>query len=127
VRSPLVPLVAVVVGAATAAVGTTAHLVQVRVGSVWLPVGVALALALTGAAEVWLGAWSRSRAALVVCGVTWLVMCLLFAVPRPEGDLLLGATARGYAWLVLGAALPGLVAFLPSTVPYARPRSPVGR
>lgn len=112
-------VVAVLVGAVTAVLGSAVHLLTVRVGAGGalpaFPVGVALALTLTATAQVWLGAWSGWRPALAVSGAAWLLVCLALSSPRPEGDLLVAGTARGYTWLVVGSVLPAVVAFLPST------------
>lgn len=118
--------VAVVVGASTAVLGTVAHLGVLPVGagpggSLRLPTGVLLALVLTACAHLWLGAWSGSRVAMGVCGVAWFAVCVAATVPRPEGDLLLPTSTRGYAWLFLGVLVPVVIAFLPVTAP-SRPR-----
>jgi hypothetical protein len=80
-----------------------------------LPLGLLVALCLCLAAFVASGLLLRSRAAAVVAASGWLVSVGLLSMQRPEGDLIVPATALGYCWLLVGT----LVAGLSLAVPYA--------
>jgi hypothetical protein len=77
-----------------------------RVGDVLLSVGVALAVVGNVCVAVfvrWLTG-TRSGAAIVLLG--WVPTVLGLAASRPEGDLLVPATATGYLFLILGLLAP---------------------
>ncbi len=78
-------------------------LLPLRIGSVAAPLSIpaavignvglpALAYRLTG---------SRALASLPV--LIWVAVVALASIPRPEGDLILGGTWRGVAFILLGA------------------------
>jgi hypothetical protein len=81
-----------------------------------LPVGLVVALAMSagvfGTAGLLLG---RRGAAAAAIG--WVLPVLVLSSRRPEGDLVVPATATGYAWLLGGMAL----AVAGVVVPYPRP------
>jgi len=91
-------------GAAAGVLGSFVHPLRVA----GLPGGLLLALALCvtviGAAGLLVG--SRSGAGAAAVG--WLVMVLLFAAPRAEGDLVVAGDPAGYLWLFGGTLAAGL-------------------
>jgi hypothetical protein len=62
---------------------------------------LALCLSIFAFARVMTG--SRSGAAAAVAG--WGLSVLLLSTPRAEGDLIIGGTPLGYAWLIAGAVV----------------------
>ncbi|KQX65610.1 hypothetical protein [Angustibacter sp. Root456] len=69
------------------------------------PVGVAVAVGLTAAVALLLRAWGVGPVARAAGLLTWLVVTFAAALRRPEGDVLVPANARGYAFLVVGFAV----------------------
>jgi hypothetical protein len=80
-----------------------------------LPVGLLVALSLCLAVFLWAGLLLRSRGAAGVATAGWLVTVGLMSMQRPEGDLIVPATALGYCWLLVGI----MVAGCSLAVPYA--------
>ena len=74
-----------------------------------------------------------SAAVFVTCGlllgrpgaaaaaIGWLGAVLLMSSRRPEGDLVVPATATGYAWLLVGTLLAGVCVALPYSSGRGRP------
>ncbi|HKG51828.1 MAG TPA: hypothetical protein VKB14_15435 [Actinomycetales bacterium] len=87
-------------GAATALLGTYAHLVVVGSGR-W-PAGVLLALLLTASVALTVRALPLPPGAAGGLVIGWLVVVFFAMSRRPEGDLLLVQNGRGLAWLGLG-------------------------
>lgn len=79
------------------------------------PVGEAVALGLTAAVLVTAGLATGSRAAAALAAAAWLVAVAPLSAQRPEGDLVVPATAYGYVWLFGGL----LVATVSVALPYA--------
>ncbi|MEO3812002.1 DUF6113 family protein [Sphaerisporangium sp. B11E5] len=78
-----------------------------------VPIGLCLALfgLLYGA-----GRLMASKLGAFVPGMGWMLVALLFAVQRPEGDLVIAANAAGYWYLLAGVvALVAAVLLIPST------------
>lgn len=75
-----------------------------------LPTGLLAGLGLLGAVLVTAGTLTRSRGGVLVAGGGWLLTVLLLAAPRPEGDLIVPGTGLGYAWLLGGMVVVGLLA-----------------
>ncbi|MCL1868840.1 MAG: hypothetical protein FWF90_00290 [Promicromonosporaceae bacterium] len=110
-----IAVVAILLGAAVAALGTATQ------RTLWhdLPVGLVIALALTLSAGVLARAWS-GLPALAGAAVGWVVMVELMSLPGSGGDVLVtDPTAgiplawAGIAWTYGGVVLLGVVAFLP--------------
>jgi hypothetical protein len=102
---------AVVAGAVAGLLGSFVHpLTVLRV-----PVGLLLALGLSAGVFVTAGLL-RGRPAAVAAAVGWVTVVLLLASPRPEGDLVVPASATGYGWLFGGTLLAGCCV----AVPYQR-------
>ncbi len=81
------------------------------------PVGLLLALGLSAAVFV-TGGLLLGRPPVVAAAAGWVAVVLLLASPRPEGDLVVPASATGYGWLLGGT----LVALGCVALPY--PRAP---
>ncbi|MFJ5923239.1 DUF6113 family protein [Kitasatospora sp. NPDC092948] len=101
------------------------------VQALWPPVGVLLALlACAGLFYGGLRATGTKLGAAVPLAGWFLVLAVLLA-PRPEGDLVLSATATAYAYLFGGSLLGVVCATLPTRsgflfgVPAPEPRRPV--
>jgi hypothetical protein len=114
-RRVIYPVLALLVGAVVAALGTATQ------RTIWsgLPLGLVIALALTASAAVMCRAWS-GHLALAAAAVGWVVMVQLMALPGSGGDVLITDPAAairfpwsGLAWSYAGAALFVVVALLP--------------
>jgi hypothetical protein len=81
----------------------------------WLPVGLLVRLGLCLAVFMAAGLLLGSRSAAAVAAFGWLGAVVVMLPQRPEGDLIVPATALGYSWLLFGT----LVACLSLGVPYA--------
>lgn len=115
----LATLALTVAGAGVGVVGAFLQGRSVEIGGVGLPVGILLALCATVAVFVLAGAAVGNRLGVVGPGIGWVVAVLMLATRRPEGDLVLPATATGYAYLLGGAIAVGLVVAFPFGVPGA--------
>jgi hypothetical protein len=81
-----------------------------------LPAGVAAALLAEGGVVAAAGVWNAARSAALLPAIGWVVSVLVFATPRPKGDLIIAPTHAGYAYL-----LGGLILFVAlSLLPYER-------
>jgi N-acetyl-1-D-myo-inositol-2-amino-2-deoxy-alpha-D-glucopyranoside deacetylase len=78
-----------------------------------LPYGLLLGLALTGSLVATGGLVTRSRSGALVATAGWLLAVGTMSLPRPEGDLIVPATALGYAWLLGGTLVAGLAMAVP--------------
>ena len=78
-----------------------------------LPVGLLVALCLCLVVFVASGLLLSSRAAAVVATGGWLVSVGVLSMKRPEGDLIVPATALGYSWLLVGTLVAGLSLVVP--------------
>ena len=96
-------------GAVAGMLGSFVH----PLGVAGLPAGLLLALALSVTVVRCAGLLVVSRSGAAAAGVGWLVMVLLLAAPRPEGDLVVAGNSAGYAWLVAGTLIVGLAIGLP--------------
>jgi hypothetical protein len=83
--------------------GLGAFAYEVRVHGV--PAGVALALSAQGGVIAAAGVWNAARSAAVLPLLGWVVSVLVFATPRPEGDVIIAPTHLGYAYLLGGVIL----------------------
>jgi hypothetical protein len=94
---------AVVVGAVTGVLGAFVHQ-QVLVLGAALPVGLVLApLIQIGGLR-----WARDldgRTGPWICSAGWVVAVLVLSLPRLSGDIVIPATAVGYAFLAVGLAV----------------------
>jgi len=103
-RTSLAYVGAVVLGAAVGLTAAFTHATTVDAVGARLPLGIVVALAASGglfaAAGVLLG-----RAGAALCAGGWLVTVLLMAAQRPEGDLVVTASASGWALIVGGVLL----------------------
>jgi hypothetical protein len=90
-------------GAATALLGTYAHLLVVG-GGRW-PAGLLLALLLTASVALTVRALPLPDGAAGALVVGWLVVVVLAMSRRREGDLLVVQNGRGLAWLGLGVVV----------------------
>lgn len=70
----------------------------------WLPVGLLVGFALTAAVVVTSGLL-LGRPGAAAAAVGWLVVVLVLAAQRPEGDLVVPASGLGYTWLLGGTLL----------------------
>ncbi len=104
--------------------GAFVHSMSVRMLGVSAPLGLLPALGGIGALLVTTGTVLRSRLPLLAPAAGWALAVFPMAVPRPEGDLVVAATAAGYLFLLGGAVLIGACL----TLPYDRgpPRRVVG-
>ncbi len=111
-RAVLASLAGVLVAAATGALaGLAGSLLCLSIP------GLVLGLALTVAAAV-LSAAHLGRPGSGSALVGWLLVVLTASLGRPEGDVVIPASGLGYAWLLGGTVLSGLVVGLgPLAVP----------
>ncbi len=109
-------VLAALAGAVAGVLGSFAHPDEVAA----LPVGLLLGLGLSVAVFVTSGLLlGRAGAAAAAAG--WLGTVLLMSSRRPEGDLVVPATATGYAWLLVGTLLAGVCIALPYSSGPGRP------
>lgn len=80
-----------------------------------LPLGLLLAAALSAAVFVTSGLAAGRPGAVAAAG-GWLLVVLLLASQRPEGDLVVPGSTEGYLWLLGGMLVAGAC-----TVPRYRP------
>jgi hypothetical protein len=80
-----------------------------------LPLGLLVAWALSAAVFVTCGL-ALGRPGAVAAAVGWLLVVLLLASQRPEGDLVVPGSTEGYLWLLGGMLVAGAC-----TVPSYRP------
>jgi hypothetical protein len=111
----------VAVGAVELAV-VESFLVPLRAGTVPLPVSVLLAVVGNVALTRLMWRACRHRGAAAAPVVAWLVVVLVLAARRQEGDLVVPGTATGLAFLLLGT-VAGAFALGQVVVPAPRPRS----
>lgn len=102
-RLPLT-IPALLVGALTGTVGSLVH--RAQTGPV--PTGLILALVLTTAGAVGARALVGGRWGGAAAAVGWFVPVLVFATPRPEGDLLVATGTESTLWLLGGTVLQAL-------------------
>ena len=101
-----------------------AVLTMLRLGDVPVPLGLLLAVAV--GPLCWLGgSWVPSRYAVAGPAVLWALLVLPLMTVRREGDLIITGSARGVAFLALGA-LSSVVA-IAGWVPRATPGGPDSR
>jgi hypothetical protein len=95
--------VAALLGAAVSTLAMVAHRDAVRLGDVLVPWGLVLAVlgsVLPSLALVTLGA---SRAAIGAYGAGWCLVMLVLVGGRSEGDYVVAADVRGWAFLVVAS------------------------
>jgi hypothetical protein len=78
-------------------------LVPLRIGSVPVPIVVPLAMAGNILLARLAGRWTGSVAGAAVPPVLWLVVVVVLALPRAEGDLIVPGTLTGLVFLFAGA------------------------
>jgi hypothetical protein len=78
-------------------------LVPLRIGSVPVPIVVPLAMAGNILLARLSGRWTGSVAGAAVPPVLWLVVVIVLALPRAEGDLIVPGTLTGLVFLFAGA------------------------
>jgi uncharacterized protein DUF6113 len=100
------------IGFLTGGLGAFAYAIRVH----GVPIGVAAALASIGAVVYAAGVWNASRSAAALPALGWVATVLIFSSERPEGDVIIAATHIGYAYLLGGLIVLGLV----SAMPYER-------
>jgi hypothetical protein len=71
-----------------------------------VPFGMLVALALSAAVFVTCGL-VLGRPGAVAAAAGWVVVVLLLATQRPEGDLVVAGSAEGYLWLLGGTLVAG--------------------
>ena len=108
----LVP--AALAGAVAGLLGSFVHALE----PAGLPVGLLLARALSAAVFVTCGL-ALGRPGAVAAAGGWLLVVLLLASQRPEGDLVVPGSTVGYLWLLGGMLVAGAC-----TVPRYRPTAP---
>lgn len=113
-------LVAGALGIGVGLLGALAHSMSVRMLGLSLPVGLLPALAGLAGLLVGTGTILRSRLVLLAPAAGWALAVFPLAVPRPEGDLVVAASASGYVFLLGGAVLIGACL----TLPYDGDRAP---
>lgn len=118
VQRPVPVVVAICAGLAALgfAVGIAAafaHAKTVEAG-VGLPLGLLVALGALAGVALCAGLLTRSRVGVGVVALGWVVSVVVFTTPRAEGDIIVAATAIGYAYLFGGV----LVLSALSVVPY---------
>jgi hypothetical protein len=96
----LVP--AVLAGAVAGLLGSFVHALE----PAGLPVGLLVAGALSAAVFVTCGL-ALGRPGAVTAAGGWLVVVLLLASQRPEGDLVVPGSTDGYLWLLGGMLVAG--------------------
>lgn len=96
-------VLAVVAGAVAGVLGSCAQ--QVVAGPARLPVGLLLAVGLLASVAVLVTAALTSPWAGAGLAVGWFAVVVLAGTRRREGDLLVPADARGYGFLLAGAAV----------------------
>jgi hypothetical protein len=77
------------------------------------PLGLIVSLLAEGSVVVAAGINCRSRFAAALPAAAWVVTALLGAIERPEGDVVIPADNLGYAYLLGGLVLLGLLALMP--------------
>jgi hypothetical protein len=77
------------------------------------PLGLVVSLLAEGSVVVAAGIHTRSRIGAGLPAGAWVVTALLGAIERPEGDVVITADGLGYAYLLGGLVLMGLLALLP--------------
>ncbi len=108
----LVP--AALAGAAAGLLGSFVHALE----PAGLPLGLLLAGALSAAVFVTCGL-ALGRPGAVAAAGGWLLVVLLLASQRPEGDLVVPGSTGGYLWLLGGMVVAGAC-----TVPRYRSMAP---
>ena len=111
-RTLLELTLALVLGAAAGLLGSYAQ--QYVVGSARWPVGVLLALGLTAATAAAVRTSRTERWACVAAAVGWFAVVAAAASRRREGDLIVPGDGRGWAFLLGGALVLGIVIALPA-------------
>lgn len=96
----LVPAVAA--GAVAGLLGSFVHALE----PAGVPLGLVVAFGLSAAVFVTCGLF-LGRAGAVAAAGGWLVVVLLLATQRPEGDLVVTGSAEGYLWLLGGTVVAG--------------------
>ncbi|HEY2831154.1 MAG TPA: DUF6113 family protein [Sporichthyaceae bacterium] len=77
------------------------------------PVGLLVSLLAEGSVAFAAGVHTRSRFGAALPVLAWVAATLLGATERPEGDLVIPADSLGYAYLLGGLVLLGLLTLLP--------------
>jgi hypothetical protein len=77
------------------------------------PIGLLVGLLAEASVVVAAGVGTRSRMGAGLPALGWVISALLGANPRPEGDVLISADGLGYAYLLGGLVLLGLLTLLP--------------
>jgi hypothetical protein len=99
---------AVFAGAGAGLLGSFVHPLSV----LGAPVGLLLALGLSAGVFV-TGGLLLGRPTAVAAALGWVAVLLLLSSPRPEGDLVVPASATGYGWLLGGSLLAACCVALP--------------
>jgi Family of unknown function (DUF6113) len=89
--------------AAVALAGLECFLVPLRIGSVPLPIAVPLAMAGNIVLARLAGRQTGSIVGAAVPPVLWLLVVIVLALPRPEGDLIVPGSLTGLVFLFAGA------------------------
>lgn len=99
-------------------------LVPLRIGSVPVPIVVPLTMAGNILLARLAGRWTGSVAGAAVPPVLWLVVVIVLALPRAEGDLIVQGTLTGLVFLFAGAVSGayGVAAEITRRVKPAAPR-----
>lgn len=108
-------VVAAVLGALTAAVGTILHLQTQQLLGVSLPWGAVSALMLMFCAALWTGLWLRSGWFSVLCGAGSYATAGLLAIPRGGYGLIIN-NLQGNLWLYGIAVVTPAAAWLCAAV-----------
>jgi hypothetical protein len=97
-------LAGALIGVAAAALAVLeCFLVPLRIGSVPFPIVVPLAMAGNILLARLAGRWTGSVVGAAVPPVLWLVVVIVLALPRAEGDLIVQGTLTGLVFLFAGA------------------------
>jgi hypothetical protein len=77
------------------------------------PLGLLVSLLAEASVVVAAGIHTRSRFGAAMPAAAWVVTALLGAIERPEGDVIVPADDLGYAYLLGGLVLLGLLSLMP--------------
>ncbi len=74
-----------------------------RIGSVPVPLSIPVAVLVNVGLPAVAYRLTASRAVAALPVLVWIAVVIVASVPRPEGDVIVTGTARGVAFLILGA------------------------
>ncbi len=77
------------------------------------PVASVLAVLVTAVAIVLSGVATAARTGAVLAFLGWFLTVTALSLGRPEGDVVIAASSRGYVW-IYGGALVGAAAMVPN-------------